>query len=94
MASTETFQNMGPTDRGFRLALGIVMIATMTLLPIVGHWIFGVLGMVGSVLALSAVTGFCPLYLLANIDTGSDSGGTAGSGGGSSDAEAPGMAAR
>jgi hypothetical protein len=91
MASSETFQNMGPTDRGFRLALGIVMIATMTLLPIVGHWIFGVLGMVGTVLALSAVTGFCPLYLLANIDTGSGSGSD---GGAASDSEAPGMAAR
>lgn len=93
MASTETFQNMGPTDRGLRLALGIVMIATMTLLPIVGHWVFGVLGMVGSVLALSAMTGFCPLYLLANIDTGSGtrSGGSPGTG---SETEAPGMAAR
>lgn len=94
MASSENIQNVGPFDRGLRAALGIVMVASLALLPVVGHWVFGMLPMIGMVLLLSGMTGFCPLYLLANIDTGSGSAPGTGTGAGTDADHGHGMAAR
>ena len=62
--------NLGVGDHGIRAIIGLAGIAT---------WIFGwvsgvwapVLGITGTVLLLTAVFGFCPLYRLLGIRTAS-----------------------
>ena len=60
--------NMGTTDRAIRalVALGAVVLAFVldpTTWPAIAFWV------VAAIMALTAATGFCPLYLVTGTST-------------------------
>jgi hypothetical protein len=55
--------NMGPIDRGLRLALGLLLIA-LSAAGVIGPW-----GYVGIVPLATALVRWCPLYRALGIDT-------------------------
>jgi hypothetical protein len=61
-------KNMGTTDRLIRLMAAAAIFVLFLLDMITGTW--GVVLLVlGSILALTSITGFCPLYKLLGINT-------------------------
>ena len=55
-------QNVGKIDRLFRILIGIVIIA-------IGAYFKSWWGIIGVVPILTAIIGFCPLYIPFKIDT-------------------------
>lgn len=60
-------RNVGMLDRVIRVIAGLV-------LAVAGLWVFGAIGgyvlaLIGVVLVLTGLMGFCPLYRLLGIDT-------------------------
>lgn len=61
-------QNVGGLDRILRLLVAVVLVAFYFYGQVSGGW--GILWLVTAlVLAVTAITGFCPLYKLLGIDT-------------------------
>lgn len=58
--------NEGPLDRVIRIVLGIILITS-------GFFVSGILSIIlwviGAILLLTGITGFCGLYLLLGINT-------------------------
>lgn len=60
--------NEGSTDRIFRVILGIVLIIIGW--PVLGNSVLGVvLDVIGVILLVTAITGFCGIYKLLGIST-------------------------
>lgn len=62
-------QNVGTIDRFVRGIAGAVLLLAWVLGWFTGIWAI-VLGIVGIVLVLTALVGFCPLYRLFGMSTG------------------------
>jgi len=64
-------KNMGTTDRGFR---GIVVIGAVIVSGVIGFSTVGgiVLLAVAAIMAITAASGFCPLYSVLGIKTTRD----------------------
>ena len=61
-------RNEGSTDRIIRVILGIVLIIIGW--PVLGNSVFGViLDVIGIILMITALTGFCGIYRLLGIST-------------------------
>ena len=61
-------RNEGSTDRIVRVILGIVLIIIGW--PVLGNSVLGVvLDVIGVILLITAITGFCTIYRLLGINT-------------------------
>lgn len=60
--------NEGKLDRIIRVVVGIVLLA-LGLFGVVGGWLMWAAYIVGAILVLTGVVGFCPLYALLKINT-------------------------
>lgn len=62
-------RNMAGLDRGIRALLGAIalVVALVSVVPLGWSWAIGI---VGAVLLVTAVAGFCPLYTLFGMRTG------------------------
>ncbi len=60
--------NMGPIDRGFRI-LAAVAVAALILFGVLKGTLAVVLGVLAGVFLLTALFGFCPLYVPFRITT-------------------------
>lgn len=61
-------RNEGNTDRVVRAVLGIVLVA-LWMLGVTQGVLAIILGVVGAVLIITALVGFCPLYALFGLNT-------------------------
>jgi hypothetical protein len=63
-------QNVGGMDRIIRVAAGIILliIAAISLINNI-LWLGVITVLIGVVLVITAILGFCPLYLLFKINT-------------------------
>ncbi len=63
--------NEGTIDRGLRAVLGIgLLLAAFLVLDAAGGSIFGIIAaVVGAVLVVTGLVGFCPAYALVGIKT-------------------------
>lgn len=61
-------KNEGALDRGVRLVLGVVL-ALLAIFSLSGGWAW-VAGIVAAILLVTAAIGFCPLYTLVHVNTG------------------------
>jgi len=59
--------NMSKADRIIRFIVGIALFAIT--LVLINSWVSTVLIVLGGILVLTAVLGFCPLYALLKIHT-------------------------
>jgi uncharacterized membrane protein HdeD (DUF308 family) len=60
--------NEGRTDRIIRIALGIVMLVLgIAVLP--AGWLAWVVNVLGAILLVTGIVGFCPLYALLKLNT-------------------------
>jgi hypothetical protein len=62
-------RNEGPADRTVRALVGILFVGLFGFFPLVQHWIFAVLPAIGLVLAVTGISGVCPLYKILGITT-------------------------
>lgn len=60
--------NEGKTDRIIRVIVGIVLLA-LSLFGVVGGWLMWASYVVGAVLVLTGIVGFCPLYAVLKFST-------------------------
>ena len=58
-------RNVGSIDRWLRIALGVVLLATIFLIDGTAQWI----GLVGIIPLVTGLFGFCPLYRLFGLST-------------------------
>ncbi len=58
-------KNMGNTDRWVRIILGIGLVAVLLFVQSAWRWV----GLLGIVLILTSLVGFCPLYVPFGINT-------------------------
>lgn len=63
--------NVGRFDRRFRVSAGVVVLL-LALFALEGLWAL-VAGVVGLILVITGFVGFCPLYRLLGMNTGSSS---------------------
>lgn len=63
--------NIGGLDRTLRFVFGYLMVMTFVLYPVTNHWLWIALPSLGLVPFLTAASGLCPVYLLANFSTAS-----------------------
>ena len=60
--------NEGRTDRIIRIVLGIVMLVLgIAVLP--AGWLAWVVNVLGAILLVTGIVGFCPLYALLKLNT-------------------------
>ncbi len=60
--------NESKLDRIIRVVVGIILIA-LGLFGVVGGWLVWAAYIVGAILVLTGIVGFCPLYALLKINT-------------------------
>lgn len=60
--------NESAVDRVIRVILGIVLIG-LYLLSVVSGWLGIVAVVLGAILVITGIVGFCPLYALLKINT-------------------------
>lgn len=60
--------NEGSVDRYLRFAAALVLFAVALMFPHLG-WLNPLLWVVGTVLVVTSIVGFCPLYMLLGINT-------------------------
>jgi len=60
--------NEGKTDRIIRVIVGIVLLA-LGLFGVVGGWLMWAAYIVGAILVITGIVGFCPLYAIFKINT-------------------------
>jgi hypothetical protein len=60
--------NEGPIDRIIRVVVGIALIALAALGVVGGVWMY-LAYVIGAVLLVTGVVGFCPLYALLKLST-------------------------
>lgn len=60
--------NEGKTDRIIRVIVGIILLA-LGLFGVLGGWLMWAAYIVGAILVLTGIVGFCPLYALLKINT-------------------------
>lgn len=58
--------NEGLADRVVRVALGLGVLSVLTVGPVPG---WGLVGLVGLIPLVTGLVGFCPTYILLGIDT-------------------------
>lgn len=58
--------NEGFVDRVVRVTLGVVLLALLTIGPVPG---WGLVGLIGLIPLVTGLVGFCPTYVLLGIDT-------------------------
>jgi hypothetical protein len=59
--------NVGNLDRLIRVILGLALV----LVPLIGGWALwsGVVAVIGAVLVVTAIVGFCPIYALFGLSS-------------------------
>lgn len=60
--------NEGTLDRAVRVVAGIVLLALVVLQVVSGAWLW-IAAIVGAILLITGLVGFCPLYSLLKINT-------------------------
>ncbi len=60
--------NESPLDRIVRVVAGIVLIALLALGAVAAPWLY-LAGIVGAVLLVTGIVGFCPLYAILRFST-------------------------
>lgn len=60
--------NEGTLDRTLRVVVGIVLLALGLLHVVSGAWLW-VVAILGAILLITGLVGFCPLYTLLKINT-------------------------
>lgn len=60
--------NEGQTDRIIRIVLGIVLLI-LGIAVVATGWLEWILVIVGAILLVTGIVGFCPLYALLKINT-------------------------
>jgi len=61
--------NEGRTDRIIRIVAGIVLLVLGIFVVLPAGWLAWVLNVVGAILLITGIIGFCPLYALLKIKT-------------------------
>jgi ABC-type glycerol-3-phosphate transport system permease component len=62
-------QNMGVRDRELRFMIAVAIFIAYGLGQITATWALWMFGIIGIVMLVTAVAGFCPLYVLFGIST-------------------------
>ncbi len=61
-------RNESPVDRIIRVLVGIALIV-LGLFGVVSGWLLWAFYIIGAVLLLTGIAGFCPLYALLKLNT-------------------------
>jgi uncharacterized membrane protein HdeD (DUF308 family) len=62
-------KNVGRTDRIIRIVVGIVLVVLGFVVVFPSDWLAWVVVILGAILLITGILGFCPLYLLLKMNT-------------------------